>query len=720
MTRSSPPSALAPRCRSLVLCRHGGRLQSPAARRRPTDDAVLRARRRCARPRRDPQRPPARARHRSDHACRAYLERPEMVSRVADEPARLRRVQPLGRAAEGQLRARARHRPRRPDRPRRVWLSIRGIDTTPIDYAVSVVVLRFEPQPDGTVALNARWTIRDGPAQVFVNRESQFERPAGTRDGNRRRTQRAHRQPGDRDRRRAARAGRRPRAALSRGRRPGTFVPAVTPPAPAPPPRRRRPVDGGERQHERAGPPLAIARSRRRRRSRSALGDQAPDRASTTAVAVRGRQHAAEGEREIRVAAQSSGDEPRAAAKADRRRGATPPRCRRSVPGRCRRAAAGRPCASCTARTSSAVPPLQSMLPSLPRADRRTHSVCRRRAERRASHRCATPAHAHRRRYRDRRRCGCGSLDQVPPLAPPGVTLVRRTASGSCGWIMSLAEAVLAAERRLARHADDDLTRLADQTVDVAHTRRDDGIAGRKGPRADDRQAELQLAVGRDESELEALVARAGTAVPARAARHAGAVVDAAAEIIDGVEHRRIVREQRRIEAGDAADERRRVVAHRRSCRRRAGARRGTDAAGARRADRRRCRRDGRCRGAPRGRRSWPALDALEDRPPLRIDQRRGLHQIVGAGDTEVRHLRRPRGRRRAGARRRARWGRGRRRVGQARRRSGRRGGRGEARRRHHRRRRRRRRQRRRRRGRRRRIIPAPSAAGRHQQQDSK
>ncbi len=52
-------------------------------------------------------------------------------------------------------------------------------DTTPMDYAVSVAVLRFETQPGGDAVLDARWGIGDGRGRVIVNRESHFSRPGG-------------------------------------------------------------------------------------------------------------------------------------------------------------------------------------------------------------------------------------------------------------------------------------------------------------------------------------------------------------------------------------------------------------------------------------------------------------------------------------------------------------------------------------------------------------
>jgi uncharacterized lipoprotein YmbA len=49
---------------------------------------------------------------------------------------------------------------------------------TPMDYSVAVVVLRFELQPDGAVALDTRWAIGDGRGHPIVNRESRSSRPA--------------------------------------------------------------------------------------------------------------------------------------------------------------------------------------------------------------------------------------------------------------------------------------------------------------------------------------------------------------------------------------------------------------------------------------------------------------------------------------------------------------------------------------------------------------
>lgn len=52
--------------------------------------------------------------------------------------------------------------------------------TTQLDYSAAVVVLRFEPQPSGDAALDARWSISDGHDQILVNRESHFTRPTSS------------------------------------------------------------------------------------------------------------------------------------------------------------------------------------------------------------------------------------------------------------------------------------------------------------------------------------------------------------------------------------------------------------------------------------------------------------------------------------------------------------------------------------------------------------
>lgn len=52
--------------------------------------------------------------------------------------------------------------------------------TTAMDYSVSVVVVRFEPQPDGVCVLDARWSIGNGRGEQLANRDAHFERPADT------------------------------------------------------------------------------------------------------------------------------------------------------------------------------------------------------------------------------------------------------------------------------------------------------------------------------------------------------------------------------------------------------------------------------------------------------------------------------------------------------------------------------------------------------------
>lgn len=108
-----------------------------------------------------------------------YLERPEMVSRSAAnqltfdefnrwaEPLKDNFVHALSVDLDAQL-----------DLDRVVFYP--WYANTPLTYTVTVAVLRFEPQPDGTVVLSARWGIGDGHGHVLVNRESRHERPAGS------------------------------------------------------------------------------------------------------------------------------------------------------------------------------------------------------------------------------------------------------------------------------------------------------------------------------------------------------------------------------------------------------------------------------------------------------------------------------------------------------------------------------------------------------------
>jgi uncharacterized protein len=51
-------------------------------------------------------------------------------------------------------------------------------NTTEMDYAVEVTVMRFEQQPDGDAALDARWSIRNAQGEPYVNRETHLSRPA--------------------------------------------------------------------------------------------------------------------------------------------------------------------------------------------------------------------------------------------------------------------------------------------------------------------------------------------------------------------------------------------------------------------------------------------------------------------------------------------------------------------------------------------------------------
>ncbi len=107
----------------------------------------------------------------------AYLGRPEMVMRVADNQVVFdefnRWAEPLKNNFEHVLAT---------DLDILIGFQQMALfpwyDTTPLDYAVAVAVLRFERQSGDTAALNARWTIRNRTGQVLVSRESQFSRPA--------------------------------------------------------------------------------------------------------------------------------------------------------------------------------------------------------------------------------------------------------------------------------------------------------------------------------------------------------------------------------------------------------------------------------------------------------------------------------------------------------------------------------------------------------------
>lgn len=107
----------------------------------------------------------------------AYLSRPEMVVRVADnqlvfdefnrwaEPLKDNFVHALATDLD-------------------ILIGFQQVffypwyDTTPIDYSVAVAVLRFERQTGDSAVLSARWTIRNRAGEVRVTRDSQFSRPA--------------------------------------------------------------------------------------------------------------------------------------------------------------------------------------------------------------------------------------------------------------------------------------------------------------------------------------------------------------------------------------------------------------------------------------------------------------------------------------------------------------------------------------------------------------
>jgi hypothetical protein len=107
----------------------------------------------------------------------AYLSRPEMVVRVADnqlvfdefnrwaEPLKTNFVHALATDLD-------------------ILIGFQQMalypwyDTTPLDYSVSVALLRFERQSGDTALLSARWTIRNRAGDVLLNRDSQYSRPA--------------------------------------------------------------------------------------------------------------------------------------------------------------------------------------------------------------------------------------------------------------------------------------------------------------------------------------------------------------------------------------------------------------------------------------------------------------------------------------------------------------------------------------------------------------
>jgi len=107
-----------------------------------------------------------------------YLQRPEMVSRVApnqlwfdeynrwSEPLKDNFTYVLAADLDSELNL---------ERiVRYPWYS-----TTEMDYVVVVAVENFEVQPSGDVALKARWGIGDVHGTEFASRESQYSRPGG-------------------------------------------------------------------------------------------------------------------------------------------------------------------------------------------------------------------------------------------------------------------------------------------------------------------------------------------------------------------------------------------------------------------------------------------------------------------------------------------------------------------------------------------------------------
>lgn len=50
--------------------------------------------------------------------------------------------------------------------------------TMPMDYSVAVIVVRFEPQPNGVCVLDAHWSIGTPRGDQLASRDAHFERPA--------------------------------------------------------------------------------------------------------------------------------------------------------------------------------------------------------------------------------------------------------------------------------------------------------------------------------------------------------------------------------------------------------------------------------------------------------------------------------------------------------------------------------------------------------------
>jgi uncharacterized lipoprotein YmbA len=108
-----------------------------------------------------------------------YLERPEMVRRVSENQLAFDEFDRWGEPFKANLlRVVATNLDRLIGVDRMAfypWYS-----NTPLDYAVTVDVLRFEPQPDGQVLLDARWVIGDPHGTPLRSGSSRLTAPAGT------------------------------------------------------------------------------------------------------------------------------------------------------------------------------------------------------------------------------------------------------------------------------------------------------------------------------------------------------------------------------------------------------------------------------------------------------------------------------------------------------------------------------------------------------------
>jgi len=108
-----------------------------------------------------------------------YLDRPEMVARVAPNQITFDDLNRWGEPLKDNLvRVLAANLDEQLDLLRVVpypWYK-----DTPMDYAVSVAVGRFEPQPDGHVMLIAHWRINESSGDPIVSRDAQFSRPGGS------------------------------------------------------------------------------------------------------------------------------------------------------------------------------------------------------------------------------------------------------------------------------------------------------------------------------------------------------------------------------------------------------------------------------------------------------------------------------------------------------------------------------------------------------------